>query len=405
MRILVVTSLYPNAAQPHKAPFNRQQIEALAKLAEVRVIAPVPFTSAWRMDTTLESGGAQAGEREGRSGVATCHPTYYFTPKVLRGAYGSFFQRSIAREFDRHVEEARPDVVLGCWAYPDGWATMRLAKRHGLPIVLKIQGSDVLQVGERGVRARRVAEALAGVDAVVAVSAHLAERAIALGAPRHRVRTVYNGVDTARFCPGDRVTARRELGVSGDEPLVTFVGNLVPVKGVDVLIRALGIVHRRGVRFRCVLVGDGANRGAYERGVVSEGIAERVRFAGSVGLDRMPLWHRASDLLVLPSRSEGIPNVLREAQACGTPFVATRVGGVPEIGDAASLVPPNDPEAMAQRIVEFLGKPRYSDDVHPFANGTPPASWHDSATELLRVLSEVASKNGTTGLGGSREAA
>ena len=104
----------------------------------------------------------------------------------------------------------------------------------------------------------------------------------------------------------------------------------------------------------------------------------------------MPLWHCASDLLVLPSRSEGVPNVLREAQACGTPFIATRVGGVPEIAFPSSLVPPNDPETLAQRIAEFLSKQHESESVHPFAQGILPATWHDSARELLRVLEDVA---------------
>lgn len=388
MRVLVVTSLYPNEAQPHKAPFNRQQMEALASMAEVRVIAPVPFTKAFRRGAS----GATAHRSvalERRGGVMVSHPTYFFTPKVMRGVYGSFFARSIAGEFARCVGEFKPDIVLGCWAYPDGWAAMHLARQHGLPVALKVQGSDVLQVGDRGARARRVVEVLRGVDAVVAVSAHLAERAIAMGAERGRVRTVYNGVDTARFCPGDRSAAKRELGVDSDVPLITFVGNMVPVKGVDILIRALGAVLKRELKFRCVLVGDGVERVAYGRQAVREGLADHVRFVGSCPIERMPLWHRASDLLVLPSRSEGVPNVLREAQACGTPFIATRVGGVPEIALASSLVPPNDPETLAQKIAEFLLKPIGTQDVHPFAEGVAPATWHDSAAELLRVLEDV----------------
>jgi len=389
MRVLIVTSLFPSDVQPHKAPFNRQQIEALADISDVRVIAPVPFTKALRRGvqnvTDIDASG-----RERRDGLLVSHPTFFFTPKLMRGAYGAFFVKSIASEFARCVDQFRPDIVLGCWAYPDGWAAMHLARQYGLPVALKIQGSDVLQVGDRGARARRVREVLRGVDGVVAVSAHLAEQAIACGAPRDRVRTVYNGVDTARFCPGDRVAAKQGLGIESDVPLITFVGNMVPVKGVDILIRSLGVVQGRGLKFRCVLVGDGAERVAYARLAVREGLADHVRFVGSCPLERMPLWHRASDLLVLPSRSEGVPNVLREAQACGTPFIATRVGGVPEIALPSSLVPPNDPETLAQRIAEFLLAPRRSEDVHPIAQGVTSATWGDSAAELLRALEDVA---------------
>lgn len=386
MRVLVLTSLFPNNAQPHKAPFNRQQIESLATMNEVRVISPVPFHKAWRSFSNLRGRAGSVIGAENEAKFEVSHPTYVFTPKVLRGLYGSFYLRSVRSAFARAVDEFRPEVVLGCWAYPDGWAAMHLARRYHLPVALKIQGSDVLQVESGGVRSRRVAEALAGVDAVVAVSAHLAERAIAMGAPRDRVHTVYNGVDTTRFCPGDRDQARQRLGLNGHVPLITFVGNMVPVKGVDILLRALDFALRRGAKFRCVLVGDGPQRREYERMVVRGGLSEVVRFAGSCPLEEMPLWHRASDLLVLSSRSEGIPNVLREAQACGTPFLATRVGGVPEIALPSCLVPPNDPETLAQRLVEHLARTPRGDDVHPFASEISPASWLDSATELSRVL-------------------
>ena len=101
--------------------------------------------------------------------------------------------------------------------------------------------------------------------------------------------------------------------------------------------------------------------------------------------DELPDWYRAADLTVLPSRSEGLPNVLRESLACGTPFVASDVGGICEIGDetCSILVPPEDPEALAEAIEQGLC--RWGSAGRP---GIAPRflTWSESAESLLRIL-------------------
>src|SRR5262249_43300774 len=119
-------------------------------------------------------------------------------------------------------------------------------------------------VGEYPAKRRRTIEALAEADAVIAVSRHLRERALALGADPATTRVVPNGVDRDVFSPGDTEEARRRLGLEPATPLVLAVGNLVPVKGFDVLLTALGGL---GGTSRCVIVGEGPLRGDLERQV------------------------------------------------------------------------------------------------------------------------------------------
>lgn len=389
MRVLVVSSLFPNPLRPDRAPFNRQQITALAVNHEVRVIAPIAWTSEWMGRSHGSLHDAMPPERRlVRDGVIVYHPHYLFAPKVLRGLHGHSFARSIRRTFHSVVADFHPDVVLGCWAYPDGWAAVQLARGSGLPVAIKVQGSDVLRVVPGTARAKRTAQVLEGADAVIAVGREVADRAVALGAARSRVRVVYNGVDTTLFCAGSKEAARRELGVSADDALISYVGNLAPVKGVDVLMNAFARLVRSGSPARCVLVGDGPARGALERLVASRGLTGRVRFVGSCPLERVVLWHRATDLLVLPSRSEGVPNVLREAQACGTPFLASRVGGVAEIAPPGALFPAGDVENLARRIRDALevGVAR-SPSAPP--DGPGAATWAQSAQELSDVLDNI----------------
>src|SRR5688572_5831514 len=139
MRILAITNLYPSPCHPGRAPFNRQQFRALAERHAVSVIAPVAWTdeltSRWRHGTRLS-----ASRRVTCDGMTVDHPRYLFPVKVLRGWYGRCFRRSVRATFERARREFRPDVVLGSWAYPDGWAAVKLAHAAGLPAVVKVHG-------------------------------------------------------------------------------------------------------------------------------------------------------------------------------------------------------------------------------------------------------------------------
>jgi len=227
---------------------------------------------------------------------------------------------------------------------------------------------------------------------VIAVSRHLADRAMEMGAAR--IHVVYNGVDTNIFHPGSRDAARRQLGLISPDPLILFVGNLVAVKGLDVLIDALALLANSGQRFECALVGEGPLNAELQRRIDSLNLSNRVRLVGQRSLEELPLWYQSSNLVALPSRSEGVPNVLLEATACGIPFVASNVGGIPEISPANALVPPGDCSALAQRIGAFLSNPPVI--AAPFRAG----SWRDSANALAVVLRNVAAAKAQTTLAG-----
>jgi glycosyltransferase involved in cell wall biosynthesis len=358
MRILTVTNLYPNPFQPQRATFNREQVKALARDHAVAVIAPI----AWTEELAARRTGSPAlprGRRMEWDGVPVAYPRVLFLPRVLRGSYGHFFEWSVRGAFRRAVAAFKPDVVFATWAYPDGWAAVRLARRAGLPVVLKVHGSDVLQLDEFPARRRGTVETLRGADRVVAVSRDLARKVGELGADPARVHLVYNGVDASVFRPGDRAEARRQLGLDPDRPAVLYVGNLLPVKGPDVLIDACARLAGRGVGFDLHVVGKGPLRPTLERQAADRGVGDRVRFHGVIAHDRLPVWFRAASLLALPSRSEGVPNVLLEASACGTPFVASRVGGVPEVAHlgAGRLAPPGDPDGLADAIAATIANP------------------------------------------------
>jgi len=355
MRILTITNLYPNPFHPTRATFNRQQFRELAVHHPMAVISPI----AWTDELTARWKGAAAlpaGRRVERDGIEVSHPVYFFPPKVMRGLYGGLFRRCIRRSFRRTVIEFQPDVILGSWAYPDGWAALDLARRAGLPVVIKVHGSDVLTQSSYPARQRKTIETLRAADGVIAVSRDLSEKMIGFGVQPERIRIVYNGVDTQLFRPGSKSEARAKLGLDAVAPMLLYVGNLLPVKGVDVLIEACAKAAKNGSRFNCQLVGQGPLRPDLERRIAALGLEQRVKLVGAKPHDELPDWFRAADALVLPSRSEGVPNVLMEACACGVPFVATRVGGIPEVAHLGrgELVTAADADALATAMQNVL---------------------------------------------------
>ncbi|MBX6311522.1 MAG: glycosyltransferase [Isosphaeraceae bacterium] len=383
MRILVLTNLYPNPYQPDRATFNRQQVRLLAARHPVAVIAPI----LWTDELAARRRGAArlpADRRATCDGIAVEHPRYVYPPKVLRDRYGHFFRGSVRRAFERALAEFRPELVFSPWAYPDGWAAVELGHRAGLPVVIKLHGSDILSLGTYPRRWRRTVEALRRADGIVAVSRDLANRAIDLGVDPSRVRVVYDGIDTSLFHPGPVAEARARLGLeAGGAAVLLFIGNLVPVKGVDILVEACAQMAAAGERFLCCVIGQGPLRDRLERQIACLGLEGRVRLLGPRPHDQLPDWYRAADLFVLPSRSEGVPVVLLEAAACSTPFVASRVGGIPEIAHLAPsrLVPPGDAGRLAEGIREALAGP-----LRPSTGAAAALRSHAEATAELEDL-------------------
>jgi glycosyltransferase involved in cell wall biosynthesis len=193
--------------------------------------------------------------------------------------------------------------------------------------------------------------ALRRFDAVVAVSRPLADGLRGSGIPADRVHLVPNA--WSRIAPSlDRDVARRELGLDASELVIGWVGRMSPEKGLDVLVDALAMLGDLPVRI-CA-IGDGPERGPQEARAVAAGVGKRIRWMGLVReADR---YFPAFDVLVLSSRTEGVPMVMLEAMAAGIPVVATAVGGIPDVVSEreAALVPPEQPQTLARAIRSVL---------------------------------------------------
>jgi teichuronic acid biosynthesis glycosyltransferase TuaC len=356
VRLLLLTTVFPTPFEPAKGPFNLGLARALAAAGhEIRVVAPVP----WTVAVGLAAPTAGRPEDARVPSDLAVFPTYYFPPRVLRGRYGSFLWLSVRRTVERLLETLRPDAVIGYWAHPDGEAAVRAAAAARVPALVIVGGSDVLLLAREPERRRHVLRVLQSADAVLPVGPDLRRRLVEMGLPDERLHVLQRGVDESIFHPGDRAESRRRLGLETGRSLLVWVGRMVPVKGVEVLLEACRLLRDQGVDHRLALVGDGPRRRALEARASSLGLDGRVVFAGSVAHEKLGDWYRAGDLTVLPSLSEGIPNVLLESLACGRRFVASRVGSVGELtDDPQDLVTPGDAGELAAAVRRALESPR-----------------------------------------------
>jgi teichuronic acid biosynthesis glycosyltransferase TuaC len=391
MRALIVTKIFPNSVEPLSSPFNRQQFAALSRLCELEVLATIPWFPGASAFARWSAAGRLCGvpAEEHIDGMLVRHPRFAFVPKVGHAFSGALYAASLARSALAY--QGRVDVVLGAWAYPDGYAAVVIAELLGVPAVIKLHGSDINVLATWQAPRRRLSWALGRAARVVAVSRALAEQATALGASAARIDVVPNGLDRSAFCVGDRAAARRALGLPADRRLVLYVGHLSQAKGVHDLLSAFKLAGARLRGAHLVLIGDGAGSGECQARARELGVP--ATFVGVKPHDSIATWLCASDLLALPSWNEGMPNVVLEALACGRPVVATSVGGIPEVVSerVGRLVPPRQPTALAEGLLGALDQ-QYDPIAISAALERP--SWAGSArllhTSLLHALGGVA---------------
>ena len=171
------------------------------------------------------------------------------------------------------------------------------------------------------------------------------------------ILVVPNGIDLEKFKNLSRKDIREILKIKDNENIITFVGTLRPVKGVKYLIKAMELIVKKNENAKLMLVGDGEEREELESLVEEFGLKERVKFVGRVQNEEIPQYMAASDVLVLPSLSEGFPVTILEAMASGLSIVATKVGGLPEIvkdGENGFLVEPNNYGQIAEKVILLL---------------------------------------------------
>ncbi len=382
LRTLTLSTLFPNAHQPRLGLFVERQTQGLAARdgVEVRVVAPVGLP-VWPLSHHPHYRPLTAlPKREVWNGLDVHRPRFRVWPKFNRGA-----GRAVARAVLPLLKELRRDfpfdVIDAEFFWPDGVAAMHLAHALGVPFSVKARGSDIYHWGDVPGIGEQVRAAAEAADGLLAVSQSLKDEMVARGMPGAKIRVHHTGVDLGLYRPIDRAAAKAALGAEG--PLLVTVGGLIERKGQAFAIDALAALPDATL----LIVGDGPDRAALEQRAAPLG--KRVRFLGSQAPAEVAHLLGAADVMLLPTRAEGIANVWVEALACGTPVVTCEAGGARDVIDRAEAgrIAARDAQALAAAVREVLANPPEPDAVRKAAERF---SWERNAGELHAHLAGLA---------------
>jgi teichuronic acid biosynthesis glycosyltransferase TuaC len=384
-RIAVVTHFYPSDAEPQRGLAVYHHVLALAEWADIEVCCLQPEYPKGRF---LQPRTYPYKKSNASSSRAADLPVRTVSYPVFPLLSRPFNASICSARLTPQIQQIQPDLILGCFAYPDGRAAVLTGKKLDIPVIVEALGSDLRRVRSLWMR-RLVRDTVQQAAFVVTVSDELRTRALQLGASPDRVRTIRRGCDADIFHLAYRDEARLELGISEDVELIVFVGRFVELKGLYELFTVLPSLAARRPRVRLACIGEGPLESELRRIAKNCDMTHHVIFPGSVEPHEVAQWLSASNLLCLPSHSEGLPNVVVEALSCGRPVVATEVGGLPEIVDprCGILTPPRDP----QRLLDALGACLSRAWDEQLIAGIFRRSWKDAAWETYQTCIKVLS--------------
>lgn len=364
--IVTFSNLFPSSVMPTHGLFVYERMRRVAAAVGLpwTVVSPVPNVC-WPLRSATYRRWAAVPAQETWQGVSIEHPRYRHWPGLSMRRQAAAMAAG-SRAVVRAWVERGPIVLDAHYLWPDGVAAATLAQEFGVPFTMTARGSDLNVVANDAVVGAQIAAASGRAFACCAVSRALGDRfAEVAGVDRARITDVRNGVDLDRFLPGDPAAARLALGLPAHGRLVLGIGRLVPGKGFVLAAQALAALP---ADVRLVLVGDGP-----ERAAIRAAGGDRVILLGSRSPTEVARACQAVDCLVLPSDSEGWPNVVTEALAAGLPVVATAVGGIPEIlGEPVptwrgALIPRRDVTALGRALALVLAAPADRTAVRTFA--------------------------------------
>ena len=390
MRILTFSNLYPNSVQPRHGIFIEQRLKRLLAggQLEARVVAPVPWFPLRGRLFSAWGEFAEIPRAERRDGIEVYHPRYPVIPKVGMSVAPILMARAVKASLQRLIATGYDfDIIVAHYFSPDGVAAVMLGRWLRKPVVISARGTDINLLPEYAVPRRWIRWAAAECAAIITVSRALKDRLNELGTPEDKVVVLRNGVDLELFRPLDRQEVRERLGVAGT--LLLSVGNLIEQKGHDLAIRAVAGIPDAEL----VVIGRGPASRSLRDLAASLGVGDRVRFLANLPQAELVRYYNAADALVLASVSEGMPNVVLEAIACGTPVVATATGGSTEIissPEAGELMHERRASALVDAVARLRDR---APDRAATRRHAENFAWGDVVRDQLKLYATVTARS------------
>jgi len=359
VKILAISHLFPNLKEKRYGIFVARQLSEISRLgAEITVIVPRVWCPGFLRHFDRWKHYDYKCSVCCFEEIETISVPYLRLPGNFYNRWSGLatFRAMKNKALELHKSK-KFDVISATDFFPDGDAAVRLAKYLKIPSACLGIGVDVnITAHSSRIIYRHFIRTAKTLNGTLACGQRVADRIKAVTGKNPLC--VYGVLDLDEFSPvPDKIPIRKDLGLPTDKTIALYAGYLTKRKGVYDLLEAIQRVQKKHPDVLLVICGAGPEETALQRLIHEKGMERSVRMAGEVEPELMNKWMQASDLLVLASHTEGMPNVVMEAMACGLPIVAAAVGGLPEaVGncDGVILVPPENINELEKSIVKII---------------------------------------------------
>ncbi|MDE0582099.1 glycosyltransferase [Planococcus sp. A6] len=353
--ILVITNSYPNASNMNSGIFVHEQLKVAKDYGySITVINPVfefPFLSQGGMPSYKNSDHID--------GIDIYYPKYVLIPKKMGYNFtvNSYIKAVINCYYSENIN--KPDLIHSHWATPAGIAGVELANMLSIPLLTTLRGSDIYTYPNKSKKAKEYTNTvLKSSEKVFCVSEALKNKVKEDYNLDVNLDVLYNGIDIDSFVKNEKsVQAIKDtLKFNEKEKIILFVGRLIKEKGVWELVKSIEVLSKNEKNIRLIMIGNGKEQKSLKKYVEKNGLGKYIHFPGKVPYKELKDWYNASEILVLPSYSEGLPNVVVEALGCETAVIATDVGGNGEIINEKNgiLIPVKDIKSIVSSVSSLL---------------------------------------------------
>lgn len=392
MKVVLITRFFPSNIEPYHLMFIYEQGRELAKKNEVIVINPIERYPSLAKYKNLSHKRSVIPRHRRLNGIHVYSPDLWYLPK-LQSRYAHWnLALTVTLSIMRRARDS--DLIHVHNAIPDAFAGTVAGRILRKPVVVTCHGSDInIWASPECPRSRSlVIKGLTNADRVIAVSTALKQKIKELGIREDKIRVIGNGYNPAIFFPRDPLECRKKLGIPLDKMIYVSVGMLKPVKGFASLIDAYGKLKRSGIDFAAYIIGEGEDRVKLEAQIKMNRLDNAVFLAGAFPHEQIPYWMSAADYIVVSSVNEGWPCVVVESIACGTPVLATPVGGIPEIitPECGFLSAGIESDALADMILKSISLEYLRSRIVRFAKHF---TWETIVEQISDVYEEVLAEN------------
>jgi len=362
IKVLILSSMYPRNSNSVSGIFIHQQIKNLSKIGcQIRVISPIPFSPLIFQNNPKRKGYAETPLFDLIENIPIYYPRYLRFPGKWFHCLSCYSMYLGIRKITKKIiEDFKPNILHVHTATPMGPVGLFLKKKFNIPLICSLRGSDINTYPHYNwLTLRQTKGVISKTDQLITVSKALKKEVEKIAIPKHKIQVIYNGCDLEKFRPKQtlRIITRKKLNIPENSDVLIFVGGLKKEKGVNELIESFISLSNKNPNLYLIIIGDGSQKSFLIQKISQAKLENKCHLISQQPHHKIPDLLNASDILILPTYNEGLPNVVIEAMACSLPVITTRVGGIPELiknGKTGILIDKKDILSLKKSILKLI---------------------------------------------------